>query len=907
MTDPRPVKHYVRQALELVEAYKALLGERQNDRALAKLLQANHILADVIPGLPTYTEFCANPANPFVQSYHELCAVVTEWLPQKQNVQSESLPNAVEDDLALRFERLRVPRSLPKSGKQTAAPPPLPAPAHSSQNSSQPAIDRPLEKEHFLVVSRQSKSPPAHPPPPPPTCAVPAPAMFSTLGAKFRRPSIPKQPPPQIPVLTKRTSSKTDAAPVVDVATLDGYIKYIPDLIVLLDIRDRDKFDRCHIDAPWVVCLEPVSLRPNMSDADLEDSLVIAPESEVKAFAARHSVKHVVLYTQTSKSGIERMAPVSYVFEALKAAGINPTILDGGFDAWARAVLPVVATTVSRDRSPFEMEDLSVQPVDSAGPFGLPHTNASGDWIVEGGSLAPSLGSLPSVPSVTSPIQMPDFFGSSVSSVSASSVPYSPPQLPPLPLSHDDTAYRAFTAKYPEVGMDSGYQPLQAQRLQTQQFSTRSGVSPQPIPRPVRHIQPPLYTLPPVDIPSIPAPNEPRSRLPSPSGLPGPSTPAGPAAERIRVTWPKSQKYHRALSYCTGLANLGNTCYMNCILQCLEGTPQLAVPFLDRSYKQYVNVKSRLGYQGRMANEFAALTLAMERAGTGGYVAPRGMKNLAGQLNETFAGRDQQDCQEFLVFVLDGLHEDLNLNGHRERLRELDEHEERVRERYNVRLASTIEWERYLKSDTSLIVDMFQGQYMSRLKCMVCGTTSSNYTAFSTLSLPLAAGRSIDLHQCFAQFVAPEILDGDDAWFCSHCKRKQRTVKTMSISRLPPVLIIHLKRFRRTLRSVDKLETPVSYPLHNLDLTGYWPNPEVTDPDHLRRLAQLPKRGQQPPFRYNLYAVTAHDGSLKSGHYTAFVSKPGTGWCHYDDIHITRVPDHAAITNKAYLLFYQRI
>lgn len=297
----------------------------------------------------------------------------------------------------------------------------------------------------------------------------------------------------------------------------------------------------------------------------------------------------------------------------------------------------------------------------------------------------------------------------------------------------------------------------------------------------------------------------------------------------------------------------------------------------------------------------------MARAGTGGYVAARGMKNLAGNLNETFAGTDQQDCQEFLVFVLDGLHEDLNLNGHRERLRELDEREERVRERYNVRLASTIEWERYLKSDTSLIVDMFQGQYMSRLKCMVCGTTSSTYTAFSTLSLPLASGRSIDLYQCFAQFVAPEVLDGDDAWFCSHCKRKQRTVKTMSISRLPPVLIIHLKRFKRSMYSVDKLETPVQYPLYNLDLTGYWPNPEITDPEHRKRLDQLPKRGQQPPFRYNLYAVSAHDGSLKSGHYTAFVSKPGTGWCHYDDVHVTRVPEQAALTNKAYLLFYQRI
>ncbi|PRT52383.1 Ubiquitin carboxyl-terminal hydrolase 4 [Wickerhamiella sorbophila] len=888
MSDSKPVKHYVRQALELVEAHKALVGQGKIEQASAKLLQANHVLQDVIPGLPTYPQFCANPKSPFVQSYHELCAVVNSLLPLERQNRSESLPDTNEDDLTRRFERLRGARSLPKdSASASTAPHPPIGTGHllKGLQNGLLVVGRNSSLKNSLNAGTpgiQAYSPPQIPPIPKVFKPPAMPQLQSRLASPLSNiPAVPKCAPPPPP-----SQPQNGAAAVVDVNTLRGWLKYIPDLVVILDVRDRDDFDRCHIEAPWIACLEPVSLRANMSDADLEDSLVIAPDSESAAFSARKTVKHVVVYTKNSRSGSELSPPVSYVFQALESAGIHPTLLNGGFDAWLEAVLPVVATTVSRDRSPFKMDDE------------LP----SGDWVVSNGAVGSHISSLSH--SFESPPKNEQLsVVSSTSSISGSSLPSAPIYSPPQPPSSSEE-YRAFNLKYPDLKEPSYQLP------QTQQFAmrTHSRVLPQPIPRvPVSSQVPPLSM--PSSLQTVPTilPVSSRNRMPSPSGLPGPSTPASPRSDSIRVTWPKSQKYHVALSYLTGLVNLGNTCYMNCILQCLQGTPQLAVPFLDRSYKQFVNVKSRLGYQGRMANEFAALTTAMARAGTGGYVAARGMKNLAGILNETFAGTDQQDCQEFLVFVLDGLHEDLNVNGHRERLRELDEREERVRERYNVRLASTIEWERYLKSDTSLIVDMFQGQYMSRLKCMVCGTTSSTYTAFSTLSLPLAAGRSIDLYQCFAQFVAPEVLDGDDAWFCSHCKRKQRTIKTMSISRLPPVLVIHLKRFKRTMHSVDKLETPVQYPLYNLDLTGYWPNPEITDPEHRNRLDQLPKRGQQPPFRYNLYAVTAHDGSLKSGHYTAYVSKPGTGWCHYDDIHVTRVSEQAALTNKAYLLFYQRI
>lgn len=299
------------------------------------------------------------------------------------------------------------------------------------------------------------------------------------------------------------------------------------------------------------------------------------------------------------------------------------------------------------------------------------------------------------------------------------------------------------------------------------------------------------------------------------------------------------------------------------------------------------------------------------------FISPLGIKEFAGRVRpHNFAGYEQQDCQEFLTFVLDALHEDLNINGDKPKDRELSVKEEEKREQLGIRLASAIEWERYLKGDTSLVVDLFQGQYLSQLKCQTCKHTSTTYNAFSSLSLPIVSKGLINhqssLKACFDEFVKPEVLDGDNAWFCPHCKQKRRTLKTMQISRLPPVLIIHLKRFKHgKTGAVNKLETSVEYPVRNLDLTKYWPqlkrtSSSQTESQEAELLAKLPSRGQTPPFIYDLRAVTLHSGTLKGGHYTAIAERPGLGWFLFDDSIVHQVKEQAVVSKNAYVLVYKR-
>ena len=111
---------------------------------------------------------------------------------------------------------------------------------------------------------------------------------------------------------------------------------------------------------------------------------------------------------------------------------------------------------------------------------------------------------------------------------------------------------------------------------------------------------------------------------------------------------------------------------------------------------------------------------------------------------------------------------------------------------------------------------------------------------------------------------------------CPRCKVPRRATKTLTISRLPPVLLIQLKRFS-TQNGVfwDKSETPVIYPVKGLDLSRYVHSRQPTGKEDVND-----PRTQMAPFRYDLYGVSNHMGNLSSGHCESPPSCPRLGCLH---------------------------
>ncbi|KAI6649306.1 Ubiquitin carboxyl-terminal hydrolase 4 isoform X2 [Oopsacas minuta] len=178
-----------------------------------------------------------------------------------------------------------------------------------------------------------------------------------------------------------------------------------------------------------------------------------------------------------------------------------------------------------------------------------------------------------------------------------------------------------------------------------------------------------------------------------------------------------------------GLSNLGNTCFMNSGLQCLIHIPPLIEYFENDTYLKEINTKNPLGMKGELAKSFGELIKAMW-SGDYAYLAPRDYKLTVGKFAPTFSGYAQQDSQEHISFLLDGLHEDLNrvMNKPYIELKELDKPDD---------IAAQESWDRHLMRNKSIIVDTFQGQYKSTLVCPECNKVSITFDPFMYLSLPL--------------------------------------------------------------------------------------------------------------------------------------------------------------------------
>jgi ubiquitin carboxyl-terminal hydrolase 2/21 len=184
---------------------------------------------------------------------------------------------------------------------------------------------------------------------------------------------------------------------------------------------------------------------------------------------------------------------------------------------------------------------------------------------------------------------------------------------------------------------------------------------------------------------------------------------------------------------------------------------------------------------------------------------------------------------------------------------------------------------------------VFSGQLQSSIECQKCQYVSSTFDVFMDLSIPVSDGTSnyISLDECLNGFFKEELLE--TPYECCKCKSKSSASKKLYISRYPPVLVLHLKRFE----TERKLNHPVSFPLLDLNLKEF-----------------------QSPFletfglNYNLVAVSNHFGSLLGGHYTARVKNwIDDNWCDRNDSTVNSLSNKENFDDNsaAYILFYENI
>jgi ubiquitin C-terminal hydrolase len=142
-----------------------------------------------------------------------------------------------------------------------------------------------------------------------------------------------------------------------------------------------------------------------------------------------------------------------------------------------------------------------------------------------------------------------------------------------------------------------------------------------------------------------------------------------------RRTYPQYTRYNHGQC---GLNNLGNTCFMNSILQCLNNVPPLVEHYRDPNYRSFLSYRNR-----PVSTTFADLIESMRTADT---VRPDALKSAVSKYAPLFGGYGQQDSHEYLTALLDALHQESST--------EAEDGEER-----------------------SIITELFQGQMQYTIKC----------------------------------------------------------------------------------------------------------------------------------------------------------------------------------------------
>jgi ubiquitin carboxyl-terminal hydrolase 8 len=334
-----------------------------------------------------------------------------------------------------------------------------------------------------------------------------------------------------------------------------------------------------------------------------------------------------------------------------------------------------------------------------------------------------------------------------------------------------------------------------------------------------------------------------------------------------------------------GLRNLGNTCFLNSSLQCLSATIPLTDYFLGYDYRSEINKDNFLGTGGKLVVAYAELMKEMW-LGSKSVAEPVSFKKQLGTFAPQFSGYHQQDAQELLAFLLDGIHEDLNRVKDRPYVEDKDCDGTRDEQ-------DAIEnWKNYLRRNKSLIVDMFQGQIRNTCKCLKCSHVNIRFEPLMYLSLPISKScKSLD--DCIELYLQEESLTGVDQYYCEKCKTHVDGTKKQDLWMLPPVLIVHLKRFKYNDygKVGSKNEAAIAYPIIGWDLKS-----------HVKS-----SRGVYP--RYDLYGVINHMGGLGGGHYIAHaLNRFDDTWYEFNDSSYRSTSEsvHKRLSKSTYVLFYNR-
>ena len=315
-----------------------------------------------------------------------------------------------------------------------------------------------------------------------------------------------------------------------------------------------------------------------------------------------------------------------------------------------------------------------------------------------------------------------------------------------------------------------------------------------------------------------------------------------------------------------GLANIGNTCSINTLVQCIGHCPSflefilktdIQVTKIDnRKYSVYLELKEIL------KNLWIDDTSIIPR---------RFIEAFYESIGDSYKFGEQLDFTEMWMLLLNNIihetHSETHVSGYQSSGSEILQ--KKVQDSLSV----------FFKKSNSPLNDLFQGSQIQQITCEKCSYKSH-------LVEPLA----------FSHINNPNIFEGLQdiletqkikEWNCEKCSYDTGT-KFIRFWKLPNIWMVVLQRYNLNSKTTIPIDIPLVIPLNsNVELSG-----------------------KKNDVHYELKSIANHYGSLDGGHYTAVCKNNNGVWCEYNDLKIAVIIDINLFLKKnriSYALFYERV
>ena len=350
-----------------------------------------------------------------------------------------------------------------------------------------------------------------------------------------------------------------------------------------------------------------------------------------------------------------------------------------------------------------------------------------------------------------------------------------------------------------------------------------------------------------------------------------------------------------------GFPNFGNTCYINSIIQILLNTP----PFLLslQSYCDDGAITPDMPAERKASLAFIDLAKVYHDPAVPRehfHDALRKFIIIFRTCHEQF-GFGQHDPHEYLMYFLKIIHDNQHTVAHYSLTGEGktagDRLEQKALENFREGGMSTTEdnlRDTEHKCYDSPISRLFTGQYRFQTECQnpSCKYISNRFDTFRSWEVSIGAGeagKSVNLLDSLQEFTGITQLSPEDMYECDKCKQKTQSLRKCTLWRVPPILIIFVKR---NIYKVDR-GRPISYK-DNREIDV----PEILD---VAPYLSAPRSNVQ----YQLYGTANHMGTPHGGHCYSHIKGNDGSWNIVDDMSVklsgrTR-PEHK------YILFYHAI